>query len=159
MTRDEYAKWRTRQHRKFKRRGIRLQVSTLTKLQSKINNARRGLNERKNHVREWSFHEVATLICDAIGTPCRYCKEIMHWRKIALDHKRPVDRGGSNAISNVQPICRRCNRAKHTLSHKKYKRLLKFLFADEEYKKEIWPRIAFGGRLYSQSKSSSKRGS
>lgn len=47
---------------------------------------------------------------------CRLCGLLMsskcdvnHDRHVEIDHKKPRSLGGSNAVSNLQPICRKCN--------------------------------------------------
>jgi len=50
-------------------------------------------------------------------THCRYCKREMTEKHLAptektLDHKIPISREGSNDLSNLECICRRCNTRK-----------------------------------------------
>jgi 5-methylcytosine-specific restriction endonuclease McrA len=50
-------------------------------------------------------------LCAKYGNICLWCD-----RKTVLtvDHIVPICRGGSNDISNIQPLCRRCNSEKGT---------------------------------------------
>ena len=40
---------------------------------------------------------------------CMYCGERKLLKNLQIDHKYPVDRGGSNDSSNLQLLCRPCN--------------------------------------------------
>ena len=40
---------------------------------------------------------------------CMYCGERKLFKNLQIDHKYPVDRGGSNDRSNLQLLCRPCN--------------------------------------------------
>jgi 5-methylcytosine-specific restriction endonuclease McrA len=54
---------------------------------------------------------------------CVYC-EIELGTKYHVDHIRPISRGGSNWIRNIQLLCARCNRSKWALDHDEYLRRL-----------------------------------
>ena len=43
-----------------------------------------------------------------LGQPCVTCGKVAD----SIDHKIPISRGGTNDISNLQPMCRDCNRRK-----------------------------------------------
>ncbi len=44
---------------------------------------------------------------------CPCCKEYFG-DKLTVDHKKPVSRGGTDDISNIQPLCGLCNMRKYT---------------------------------------------
>ncbi len=149
MSRKQYIRWRERTFKEFKQRKLKIQRKSIHKLQTRINNATRTLNARKNHVFDWSFKIVSKRVISAIGYPCKYCEKQLHWKKWSLDHKKPVERGGTNAQSNIQVICTQCNRRKGTLSHKHFSKLIKFLKPYPRMFKEIMQRLAYGGKFYS----------
>lgn len=50
---------------------------------------------------------------------CACCKVSSDISKLTVDHIVPVSIGGSNDISNIQPLCRSCN-------SKKFNKIIKF---------------------------------
>jgi 5-methylcytosine-specific restriction endonuclease McrA len=56
--------------------------------------------------REW-LHKFFSL-----GMKCYYCDEPLLLNEAEKEHKIPRCRGGSNAIRNIVPACKRCNRLK-----------------------------------------------
>ncbi len=50
---------------------------------------------------------------------CRSCGKMQQETALELDHIIPIALGGSNDISNLQTLCRRCNqRKKHHLDQR-----------------------------------------
>jgi len=56
--------------------------------------------------------EACLLLCEHYGNRCVCCGRL---RKLTLDHIKPLFLGGSNAITNRQPLCGPCNRRKGLL--------------------------------------------
>lgn len=45
---------------------------------------------------------------------CRECGATNKETTLEIDHIVPVAKGGNNDLSNLQTLCKTCNRAKHT---------------------------------------------
>jgi 5-methylcytosine-specific restriction endonuclease McrA len=63
---------------------------------------------------------------------CVYCMAKMTIQNCHLDHKMPLARGGSDDPSNLQVLCARCNREKHSKSHEEYLFWLRQVGVDRE---------------------------
>jgi hypothetical protein len=48
-------------------------------------------------------------LCEQYGNRCLCCGEV---KPLTVDHVVPLSQGGTNHISNIQPLCKKCNRAK-----------------------------------------------
>jgi len=48
------------------------------------------------------------------GYRCKECGASNKETKLEIDHIKPVARGGTNHIDNLQTLCKECNRAKYT---------------------------------------------
>lgn len=57
---------------------------------------------------EWEALKAAT------HNTCLWCGRQEPEISLTKDHVVPVDHGGSNAITNLQPLCKSCNSKKHT---------------------------------------------
>lgn len=51
---------------------------------------------------------------DYYGWRCRYCRCDLSRSGVVVDHAIPVSRGGTNALSNLMPSCKRCNARKNS---------------------------------------------
>jgi uncharacterized protein YdaU (DUF1376 family) len=58
---------------------------------------------------EWT---ALVTICDDRCVKCGTHKEKLNGNALCKDHITPIHLGGSDAISNIQPMCRNCNSAK-----------------------------------------------
>lgn len=57
---------------------------------------------------------------------CSYCEET---RKLTIDHKLPLSRGGTNTIDNIIPACLPCNSSKRDKTEEEYRQWLQFVRA------------------------------
>ena len=67
---------------------------------------RKNLKASDNHftVDQWDA------LCNKYDNRCLRCKKR---KKLTVDHVMPLVLGGSNDISNIQPLCMECNMKKH----------------------------------------------
>lgn len=68
----------------------------------------------------FTFAEWEALLMQHAGS-CAYCGST---ELIEVDHRIPLDRGGSNTIGNILPACRHCNRRKHRRTEEEFRALL-----------------------------------
>ena len=54
---------------------------------------------------------------------CRYCKSK---ENLTIDHKIPLSRGGTDDLSNLQCLCKRCNQIKSSVRDDEIKRIIKW---------------------------------
>ena len=50
---------------------------------------------------------------------CTYCRNFII-ASFEIDHKKPLSRGGKNIDTNIQLLCRGCNKKKRTKTHEEY---------------------------------------
>jgi hypothetical protein len=58
---------------------------------------------------------------------CRYCRGFAGIKDISSDHAKPLDRGGSFGLDNLEFICKRCNAVKGKLNPEELVLLMEFL--------------------------------
>lgn len=51
---------------------------------------------------------------------CIYCTKKLTQNNSELDHKTPLAVGGTDDLENLQLLCQRCNREKHSKTHEEY---------------------------------------
>lgn len=61
------------------------------------------------------------------ATECRYCRKFVTVEDLAVDHAKPLSRGGSPGLENLDYTCRPCNNRKGELEIDEFKKLLAFL--------------------------------
>ncbi len=69
-----------------------------------VHSRRARKNDQRVTVHEWRA------VLEAYGHRCRLCASD---ERIEQDHIVPLSKGGAHTITNVQPLCRSCNRRKH----------------------------------------------
>jgi 5-methylcytosine-specific restriction endonuclease McrA len=70
--------------------------------------ARKAQNGGKYTRREW------LALCAEYDNRCLCCGRQAPGIRLQVDHVIPISRGGTNDISNIQPLCAECNRVKFT---------------------------------------------
>lgn len=58
---------------------------------------------------------------------CRYCRGWFTLEDLAVDHSKPLSRGGSAGLDNLEYPCKACNDRKGSMSPDEYLALLNFL--------------------------------
>lgn len=74
---------------------------------------------------------------------CKYCKARTN---LTIDHKIPKIKGGSNALPNLQCLCRRCNSIKSGMTDRQVRSLFRWFLSIQKTRAEM------GARLYGQDK-------
>ena len=69
------------------------------------------------------------LLCKLFGNHCVCCGKKDD--NLHADHIIPVAKGGHSNISNIQPLCRDCNLAKHTSEQIDYRKSFFNIFVDD----------------------------
>lgn len=56
------------------------------------------------------------VICAKCNGKCAICGKPVKFKKMTIDHKQPLSRGGTNNYNNLQLACLSCNRLKSNLT-------------------------------------------
>lgn len=69
--------------------------------------------KRRNAEGSFTKQEWSSLVEYTLGI-CIGCEELVGEENLTVDHIIPISRGGTNYISNLQPLCMKCNFEKGT---------------------------------------------
>ena len=79
--------------------------------------------------RTFTDYEKKTIYAKYNGC-CGICGKPVRFKKLTIDHKVPLSKGGTNALNNLQLACGTCNQAKQN-------------FTEEEFLEKLWDLDAF----------------
>jgi 5-methylcytosine-specific restriction endonuclease McrA len=104
-SRQQYSFWRENnlEHDKERQRKYRKDNPERFAYYAAQRRARRKNAEGNFTLSEWQS------LCNKYGNICLSCKET---KPLTIDHIKPLSKGGSNNISNIQPLCGSCNSSK-----------------------------------------------
>lgn len=109
MTNEEYrakvTKWGTENKRKYRRNeAFKIEERKRHLRYEHTRRARKLANGGSYTQEEWQA------LCGYYGNKCLACGG---QDPLTVDHVIPISKGGSNDISNIQPLCKRCNDIKY----------------------------------------------
>lgn len=111
--RKEWRKCNPEKHRKEQRLYYSINKN---KVKLRVKNSRELYRERRKGREQGSYYSASEwfTLCFAVGFKCVCCGEQGTVESLTPDHVVPLSAGGSNYAYNIQPMCLRCNMAKHT---------------------------------------------
>lgn len=80
---------------------------------------------------------------------CKYCKKVIDYQKVTLDHIYPQDMGGPTITNNLLPSCSNCNSEKTNMTLSEYKQFKKSKMEGKEQERKF--------KKYLQEKKDKKR--
>ena len=117
-SRKYYAKNREKIHAKQKVRDAERREYTRARDNRRTDDGRDQVKFAKQRAKKrgLTIHftlEQWNLIKEITGRRCQLCCTSEKDRRLTVDHIVPLSLGGNNTISNIQPLCGRCNSAKN----------------------------------------------
>lgn len=105
-------------------------------------NINAGKTTRRNGW-EYAYNILVDLIHESQGGKCYLCQRGFDPKKLQIEHKIPLSRGGQNKMSNVALACRRCNTAKGALTYEEYQQTeyYKIMVMGGCEKADAWMRV------------------
>lgn len=52
-------------------------------------------------------------LCEFYEFHCLKCRKIFPFGSLTVDHVKPISKGGTSFIENIQPLCKKCNSSKN----------------------------------------------
>lgn len=83
-----------------------------------------------SEVLPYPFEELFGWVWNKYGVTahrCPWCGAPIDFLSMQIDHRIPIEKGGSLALDNLEGICKPCNELKGAQDPSEYKRLLDFL--------------------------------
>lgn len=81
-----------------------------------FSSAKRDAFERSCQIHDLTLQQWQQLK-KSYGYRCGYCRRR---RRLEMDHKQPISRGGQHTLENIIPACRDCNCEKWTMTYGEY---------------------------------------
>ena len=118
-------------------------------LKLKARNLRSGMRARSTEnlyvpaakeIEEW-LKGIKNFVCYYTGVPLKYTD-------FSVDHKQPLNRGGTNTLDNLCICTKQINTTKGTMTEKEFKSLLKFLEKWEDGGASLLRRLRMAGKAF-----------
>lgn len=118
-------------------------------LKWKATNLRGGLRSRsKEGLYVPTRLEIETWLKSIDPFVCYYTGVELSKSDFSVDHKQPLDRGGTNDFSNLCVCTKQINTTKGTMTEKEFKSLLKFLSTWEDKGDKLLRRLRMAGKAF-----------
>jgi len=72
---------------------------------------------------------------------CEYCHKLIEPLDYSIDHKTPLNKGGTNDIGNLHLTCIKCNKVKGDLTDEQFKDLMGYLADKPEVYDNLYKRL------------------
>ncbi len=105
-------------------------VGAVEAVLKKIDSVSQGIRSRSKGLGiecNVTLEDLRLLILDAYGKKCKFCDTIITRQVLVVDHQRPVSKGGTSNLDNLQVICKTCNGMKGSLDEANFELLLEWL--------------------------------
>ncbi len=117
-------------------------------------------------LRQWLIAKAgaypAAIDADKLIWGCAYCKRLLPFDNVEIDHIEPVKRGGNLGLGNLAIACKVCNQEKGELTAKEYDALIRgletFPQAARNYIRKCLRTAAMGARIRFHPRTTPQRG-
>jgi len=76
-----------------------------------------------------------------LASICEYCHKLIEPLDYSIDHKTPLNKGGTNDIGNLHLTCIKCNKVKGDLTDEQFKDLMGYLADKPEVYDNLYKRL------------------